>query len=281
MTGSPIYRVQLASDGIYKLHAGSAHGISVGARFTVYSDRGSFQMGSPLGELEVADETHIGLSETMLSSVSGASRFELSNRGIAVQSTAGTVDLRVYIDKTEDSLAVFEALLQQLQSVVPDRYKIAPDESRADAHLGLALQDQGIIIDILDNRARGHGLTRIPFPVDPRSDRIYDVLHAAAHFYRHLDLTITNNYFKNNIGIEFTEIVETNELDDDGNCMVTSFGQNLYQNGIINIAIWHDAKYGLKITNQTRWDLYPYIFLFDNNDLSISNSLISEISYIH
>jgi hypothetical protein len=75
--------------------------------------------------------------------------------------------------------------------------------------------------------------------------------------------------------IEFLELESSDtEFDELNNPKITPTGENLLVNGIINVTVDSvETNYGIKITNNSPWDLYPAVFYFDNSDWSVSECI--------
>ncbi|KAF9240014.1 caspase domain-containing protein [Melanogaster broomeanus] len=114
--GRVCYSVRF-SEGTFIMEAGSAHGISKGAEFTVYGDKDL--KTPPLGIL-----TSVGEEE----------------------------DLVLCVPMEDIYLPVFDALLQQLQGVGPDACKISIVGSEETAKLTITMENDRVVFKILDSR---------------------------------------------------------------------------------------------------------------------------------
>ncbi|KDR74072.1 hypothetical protein GALMADRAFT_227766 [Galerina marginata CBS 339.88] len=260
-------------DGIYTMNAGAVHAISKGAQFTVYRDRASLLAGRALGILQVAHDTHIKSFSTTLTLPAGVPSLVLTAPGLAVSTRAGErMDLRIYVPFDATQMPIFYALFRQLQNEEPGRYRIAITEMKDDAQLQLTVANNAVKIDILDQRVTSYELDRIPFSVDLEVGTIHFVLQSAAHFYRHFNTTFLNNLIPSKLSIEFTEVtLSTNDFDESGFPRIISIKPNLIQGDMIDLVVRPWAKYGMKITNNTPWDIYPYVFAFNISNLSIDS----------
>ncbi|KAF8974725.1 caspase domain-containing protein [Flammula alnicola] len=307
-----VYEVTPGKNGEYTMNAGIAHAISEGAEFTVYQDRKALLQGSqasPLGVLRVGIAKSIKAFSTTLTLSPEATRVELP-ASVAVQTKAGKhVDLYIYIEPTQTRLPIFQDL-----ATASDNYNIveAATEELAQLKLSMNQDDDRIVIELLDERATDHGLTRIPLTARADAPSLHAILRRAAHFYRHLDSTTNNKFIPAKITVEFTQVdgdgdmpdVKPNDegpdsddddrkgsgddsdgkrpvdgddnkglADDNANGLVGGLapvGENLLENGIAKLLINSEAKYAVKITNDTPWDLYLYAFVFDNSDFRIA-----------
>ncbi|KIM78109.1 hypothetical protein PILCRDRAFT_603746 [Piloderma croceum F 1598] len=268
--GRVSYPVHL-EDGEYIMDAGSAHGISKGAEFTIFKDRDSILTSPPLGILEVADQEDISSFSTTLSLPLGKSLFQLDKGALALQTKVGAEeDLALHVPLDERLIPVFDGLLKQMQGTGPECKKISLVE-RADAQLEITVEGDKVVFNILDERVTIFGLNRIPFVVNPTVDDLYPIICAAAHYYWHLNRTQNNQLIQDKVEIKFMQLKKSQtEFDEAGRSKLIPIEQNLYHNGVIDFVVRKKAIYGIKITNNTPWDLYTSVFYFDNSDLSIT-----------
>jgi hypothetical protein len=140
-------------------------------------------------------------------------------------------------------------------------------DSKVEAELDIALEDGQVVFNILDPRVTNFGLTRIPFHISPKADDVYPVIRAAARYLWHLR-TNKNPAFQNKVRIEFKQLMVTREIQ--------PYGPDLNIDGVIDFIVDEKAMYGIRIVNDTAEPLYPYLFYFDNTDLSISECLCTD-----
>jgi len=72
------------------------------------------------------------------------------------------------------------------------------------------------------------------------------------------------------------QVDQMDDFDDDGYPLMGATGPNLIQNDIIDIVVDNNKRYGMRVTNNTPWDLYPYAFLFSNSTLKISKGILTD-----
>jgi len=276
-SGIPHYDLGI-QDGKFTLDIGMIHGLSKGAQFKFYRDHASFLSGPQLGVLEIAEDSDIKVDSTILSPLSQSVDLAVS-KGIAVQTRAGErVDLYIHVRFELDELPIFDALVKHMKATElspepsPSRYRIVHTDVKGEAHLAFEVKDNVVVAEIVDVRARAHGLIRIPYPIEAKVNHIHSFLDHAAHFYRHLSSEPKNTYIPSKITFEFMELIQTDDFDDDGYPLMGATGPNIIKNDIINIVADRNKRYGMRVTNNTPWDLYPYAFLFSNSTLQISKS---------
>ncbi|KAJ2915855.1 hypothetical protein MD484_g4547, partial [Candolleomyces efflorescens] len=259
------------------LEGGKAHGITDGAQFTLYSDQAAVGTGTPLGVM-VAKGPNIKPFKSILEPVeNGAPR--LTGPAVAIQTKAGvSEDLIIHAPLEDEYMPVFQAIAREMSGDGPDpcRIRLVGEDSEA-AQLKMTHHQQGRLGLIpLDPLAKKHGFTRMPYTVDSDEDDLRRILRAAAHYNFHLNLNHENNQIKGKIKIEFFPLEE----DYDDNCEIVLSpreGENmLSQDGTIEYDIEEDTKYGMRIKNETPWDLHYACFFFDHADFSIT--ALSEVN---
>jgi hypothetical protein len=106
--------------------------------------------------------------------------------------------------------------------------------------------------------------------VDARLQHVLrNILPSAAHYHFHLNLNGPNNKIQNQIPIEFFPLKE--ECDGDGDIVLVKGGENMLSKEIIDYEVDERTTYGMKITNNTPWDLYFCCLFFDHADFSDSS----------
>ena len=236
------------------IDVGEAAGITVGTEFEVYEDQNS---GDLLGTV-VAHE----LSAFSTTLCAKGSRFAIEQDGLALKSRAGTEE-RVRIHVTDESL---EYLVKRID---PNQRIVQLVERDHGAEFGIALENEKVVFNIYDSDVTKHGLTRMPYILEPTLEAISPVIRAAAHFYWHLRRTPQTGH-----GIAGKVEIEVNELEEDFDEEYNSFfiptttGRD-WKVGT-DLILQTETAYGWKITNKWAVSLYPALFYFDNSDWSIS-----------
>jgi hypothetical protein len=253
-------------NGNFVLDAGLVAGLSEEAEFAIHanSDR-SFK--KPLGTLIV--DTLRPFS-TDLKLPSGAPSFTLEQPSVALQTKIGQrKDLQLYVD---DNIGACHDVLVKLLDRNHDLASINFVHEPEDADFELAMEDQNIIFLYRDKRVTQHGLTRLYEHVIPTPEELAPVLKSAAHFYWKLNRTNNNSDINNTVQVELHRLLPPkihtfNDIDGG----LVPIGPNLYEDGTMNVVADTDLNipYGFKLTNNTPYDLYPYLFYFDLSDLSV------------
>jgi len=263
----------------FVLDAGLVAGISEGAEFTVYaiSDR-TFK--KPLGTL-TADT--IRPFSTNLKLSPGASYFTLEQSSIALQTKRGQrKDLQLYVPSDNNFGAGHDALIKLLEKN-DDLQSIDFVDQPEDADFELALENQNILFLYRDQRITQHGLTQLYKHIPPIAEELGPVLKSAAHFYWKLNRTNNDPQFNaaafnNGIQVELYRLLppKIRNFNDIGGGLLP-MGPNLYEDGVMSVVANMDLNipYGFKLTNNTSYDLYPYLFYFDLSDLSIGKIIFN------
>ena len=109
-------------------------------------------------------------------------------------------------------------------------------------------------------------------PTDTTDD-VACILSAGSHFFWHLKRG-HNHPIVDQLSVEFVELnMSEDDFDSTGYPIFCSRGENLLRDGVVNLYIYSDPKpYGIKLTNNTEWDLFPVAFYFNHSDWSICES---------
>ncbi|CCM05961.1 uncharacterized protein FIBRA_08200 [Fibroporia radiculosa] len=255
---------------IYIMSAGTAQGVTKGARFAVYKEKYPSVQGKPLGTVIASSP---GNAETKMDAFPPGSDFPLDMEGFALQTRTGAEEsLRIHIAVDSEFASEFEARSKEMQESDPAWRTIIRTEKEK-AELGIALEKGRIVFNILDRYTTQHGLTRMPFPVARTVDAVLPVVRSAAHFYWHLRRkpgSEARSGMRKFVDIEFTQLKGSEEkFDGHLHPVLHKYGPNLNCNNKIDLQIKDTARYGLKIVNKSEVALYPALFYFDSSNLSI------------
>jgi hypothetical protein len=268
--------------GIYILQAGSAHGITKGAEFTIYKDQDALVAGKSLAVMKVSEivsktgiVTTIQPFTTILSLPAGLADLTLAPNGhaLAVQNKVGVAEtFYLHVPLTKDYRPVFDAIIDELENAGSNPCQVTL-VNKEQAQMEILFNPRGYTLATLDPRLVPHGVYRLPHTLGPKvdTDKMRQVLRAAARFTFNLNHTNANNPIENRIRIQFKQLLEDeDDYDDDGWPLITPTGPpNLVRGDKIDFNPEEDEIYGFDITNDTPWDLHFQCFYFDNMDLSI------------
>ena len=259
--------------GQFILDAGVVAGITEGAEFVVYASMDGL-FTDPLGALVIEK---LGPFSTILKVPPGGSNFVLSQpRAVALQTKMDQrFNLRLYVPDSDASRLCREALLSLMDRERDLDSIYLVDKSDA-ADFGLAMENEKVIFLFRDQRVTQHGHTRLFEGVEPTPEELAHVLKAAAYFYWKLNRTNNNNPIINSgVQVELYKLLPPTirrfDEDVDG---LKPMGPNLYDT-VMEVVADEDIPYGLKLTNNTAYDLYPNLFYFDLSDLSIGECDLS------
>lgn len=142
------------------------------------------------------------------------------------------------------------------------------------AHIEIAEENGMAVFLIRDERITQYGLTRLCDGVELTVEDIIPVLKAAAHYYWKINRTNANPDISTKIEVDFYRLEDLSlDTDSFGASELVPSGSSLYHNNMVEFVVEEDCPYGLKLTNNGPYDLYPYMFYFDNSDLSIGGSI--------
>ncbi|KDR74095.1 hypothetical protein GALMADRAFT_250859 [Galerina marginata CBS 339.88] len=261
------YNLRLEENEIV-LDAGAAHGIANGAEFVVYKDTNSFSE-VPVGTLIV--DSLKPFSAIMKVSPE-KTPFTLTKSSVAMQTSTGDrEDIRLYIPLSDGLFPCYQAWLSLTQDSREYVQNISLVDTPQDAHLELRMENDKVIFLIKDERITQHGFTRMYYGVEPSVEELVPIMKAAAHYYWKLNLTNNNPDITSSIQMEFYKLdaSEFNFDEETGLPDMTTSGPNMCKNNVVDFVVDEDSPYGIKLTNNGPYDFYPYLFYFDNSDLSI------------
>ena len=108
------------------------------------------------------------------------------------------------------------------------------------------------------------------------TDDVARILSAGSHFFWHLKRG-HNHPVVDQLSVEFVELnMSKDDFDNTGYPVYVSRGENLLQGGIVTLYVYLKLKpYGIKLINDSKWDLFPVAFYFDHSDWSICEYVVS------
>lgn len=240
------------------VNAGIAHGVTKGAEFAFYVA----QEPNPLGTYVVDQAT------SFYSIMKPAGDLPISGlpSGLAAfQTQIGQGDpLRLYIPKPSHRLTS----PGRIDQILRDLRNVKLVDSRHKAHLELSIQENHVVITVRDTKATQHGYYRLP-TIEVTWDKLGSFLRKAQSFYRELDRSSVDIDVMKDIGVEFYQLQEAaSSFFEDNEAEMWPSGSNLLHDGMIYLVVKEGRSYGVKLTNNGPYDLYPSLFYFDNSDLT-------------
>ncbi|VDB96090.1 unnamed protein product [Peniophora sp. CBMAI 1063] len=265
-----VYTISV-KDGKYIMDAGSIHGVTEEARFSLYSSRDFSPNDTPLGTM-VAATVNAFSSELTLSDAA-AMEIDLPSPCFAFQTSMGQAEaLRMYIPPSEDLRSVIEALAKELQLQEDSGSPPILLGDQKSAHISVRARDDGEIEYMInDSLITIHGLTSFCRTTKPDERFIHPVLRAASHFFWHLHRSPQKNMLRSKVSVEVHSLEqdEEGEIDENLDAPWVPSSANLLKNGVVNVVADSETVYGIKMTNAVTVPLHVWAFYFDCSDLSI------------
>lgn len=180
--------------------------------------------------------------------------------------------LRLYIYPDANGRDVILTKLSEIQHL------FSCMDSEEEASLVLQLNAKGRVhFTVTDPRVTDHGLRRLD--QDIPLENLESVIRAAQHYYWHLlrensDSSFPNtpnNALDSKVTLDFYKLKQTGPF-------VKSIGDPIEkiidgQDVIVKVVADSTTWYGTELKNKTTEPFYPYLFFFDNSDLSIRESI--------
>jgi hypothetical protein len=174
--------------------------------------------------------------------------------------------LQLYIFPDANGRDVILSKLSEIQHL------FSCTNTEEEASLVLQLNDQGrVYFTVTDPRVTDHGLSRLD--QDIPLDNLESIIRAAQHYHWHLLRENPNFSFSNNARLDSKVTLDFYKLQQTG-----MFGKSIGgpiekdmdgQDVIVKVVADNTTWYGIELKNKTTVPFYPYLFFFDNSDLSI------------
>ncbi|KAH9924781.1 uncharacterized protein B0H18DRAFT_1104924 [Fomitopsis serialis] len=262
----------------YRIQAGAAQGITEGAEFSVYQDRATVGTGTPLGVLRV---NKVRAFVSIAKVLPGASVFSLSDPAFALQTKVGLAeDLRVYAAQSPTLATLLDAVDRRMQDSDYHGRKITYASNKDQAELGMSIEDGLVVFDILDPRVTQYGLTRLPHTASTDADEVFPIICAAADYFWHLRRRNTKpERIVTGVTLDIRKLNSARRSSDDSDSDSDSDvplawkpeNTNLNENGILELLLDKPIDIGYRLENNAQQPLYPYLFYFNCNDLSVGS----------
>ncbi|KAJ3505330.1 hypothetical protein NLJ89_g7477 [Agrocybe chaxingu] len=175
-----------------------------------------------------------------------------------------SADLRLYAPHSEGYIEFYRVLRTLLED---NSLKIAVTDTPAEADLEVVLENGRYLFRVTDTRLTQRGFDRLFPTINPTSKEITSLVRGACHYYRELRSGENNLSAATKGGV----VVEFYRLQKSGSYppRMAPTGPNLLTDGLVDFVVQEDVPYGMKLINNTPYDLYPGLLYFDNSDLSI------------
>jgi hypothetical protein len=253
----------------YIMEAGTAHGITDGAIFALYTDRSLVSVQAPLATLKASNPK---AATTILVPLPESAQPDLDKQAFAMLIKAGEDEsFRIHVEPNEKLKTILEKIAEEREKYDPTQPKVILVEKEK-AELDIAIDGEKLVFNITDQVVRAQGLHRLYDTIPLTLEAVRPVIRKAAHYFWHLRRTGNSKRLLDLVDIEFRRLEEVDEeYDDMLNPVRRPYGPNLIKDGVIDIVVEEEeeAIYGIKIVNKSKIPLYPSLFYFDNSDLSI------------
>jgi hypothetical protein len=168
---------------------------------------------------------------------------------------------------------------------------LTSEADRPKAHICLSTNDGvDLLFDVVDGDLTKDHCHRFKYKGDNGAEGLTEILRRLSDYYWHLTRTLQSSSLDIDISISFCELRQDNK----NSALFVSNGQAtelLVRDGDVmelDVDSASDANsqemdifrfdddpvdpklYGVKIANNSQWDLYPALFYFDNRDFTIS-----------
>jgi len=253
----------------YTLHAGLIHGLSVGAKFNIYSgsDLASVLRAIPICKMVV--ESVVDFEATLGPVTQGTIIAEDLKDIWALQTETGDmVGPKLFMAPNDHPPLISNALVHLRTTQSPYQVNFTLAEDRTGADLEVKFENNGQFgFTILDEQITRHGLHHLTSKVEANFDNVVQVLSTGAHFFHQLHSSKSNPFIDEGVEIQFLRVEESAMYSDR-----IATGPNLITGGMVSLEIvdGQEVYYGAEIVNKTDRDLYPHLFSLDSSDLAIS-----------
>ncbi|CEL61405.1 hypothetical protein RSOLAG1IB_09997 [Rhizoctonia solani AG-1 IB] len=249
--------------GSYILSAGIAQGIAVGAIFDIFKyDTVDHASDVPLGAMRVISAESLSSTLTWANT---SQPFEPPDISYAFQTHCGLdQSINVHFTKLLQSRLRTEQAWHSVFNANSSNVAFIPSEHDTADIIVDTNGDGKAVFQIKHPLIDQYHIERLPQAVHATAKDILAVLRAAALWIWHLNRTSSDN---NNIGpkvqIKFARLGESQSNSTE------TLGEDLNKSGIADFVTHPGAHYGVKLVNGSRFNLYPHLFYFDLNGLSI------------
>jgi hypothetical protein len=267
------------------LDAGSINGFSEGDEFAVFETRSDDDHNKPKGHLIIEK---ISVHTSLLRLRDADSSFELPcNPAPASLTTPAEHHLQLYVVGPENELRT--KLISRINRLnLHGTVRITPN--LREAHISLSTDKDGtkIRFQVVDIDLVSKNLACSQYNVDTETDdaKLAEIFKDLAHYYWHLK---RNSPDSSNLSVDIS-FYKLKQYETPPNFRPDPESDNLYDKTAqvldLNVDVQSDDRdyenkfeddefddgsdqYGLKVTNNTQWDLFPTLFYFDNTKFTV------------
>ncbi|QRV78455.1 ICE-like protease (caspase) p20 domain protein [Ceratobasidium sp. AG-Ba] len=252
----------LKTGDTYMLQAGAAQGIEVGAQFDVHAG------------CVLSGNSNPALASFTVRSV-GPFRSELEPTGpIPAYLPSPLYGRQTMEGKNYELKVFFTNAFVEIMGRDMDGWRGGLTGSGGAAEFGYAKAESeaGLVVGLERGYAvyetrhkevNASGLVRIPHTTGTTAKEVLPVIRAAAKWNWHANRTNADDPFKGQVRIEMKR------LDRRDGGPPGPVGDDLNSGGVAEVIANDEQLYGFRLVNESKYDLYPYLFYFDANDLSV------------
>lgn len=279
---TPLYQRQPTSTGSdkfgFSLSAGSAHGLAVGDELTVYPDRDALSE-QPLGTLLI--DTIDNFTATLKLPPDATELRNFTSDAIAVKSKSGRREFFTLTIPPYQDAPFLHSLLQgtdgEFENIIT---------THDQGHLTLTRDNTtgNMSLQITDPQVTKYGVVpQFKNMTTLQLDEISRTLKGAQDYYWELERTNTAHPLRDEVEVQFYRLQNGTSQFADVHHELSPLEPNLVQDGEINLATESGvlSTYGIKITNNSTFDIYPKVCYFNPDDLTICTSLLSLVIRSH
>ena len=228
----------------YFLNGGAAHGLSVGDEFAVYPDMDCQQPSETLITEQVGSFYSIMRPDY--------TSFPVSGNAIATQVKERHQPLRIYSRAGDKIFEFLSPLLDSAQDFSGFVIVPTPEECNID----ISIQDDQAIV-----RLRNMGNTQ-GFRVEPTASELARILKASWQFFSELDRTADFPEITQCVQVHIYEL-KMSPFRFPGSPMAELHASEIVPYTSDSFTLRQGSYYGIKLTNNSRYNLYPTVQYFD------------------
>ncbi|VDC06749.1 unnamed protein product [Peniophora sp. CBMAI 1063] len=265
----------LSKDDAIVIDAGFLQGVSPDAEFKIYAHERP-ALGDEPSAIMIPKSVHASSTDLKYSPSSLVQTLDFSGQlsYYAEQTSLGKVaGLRLHLPSdSEGRNTILEALTKVSQPRTSGPAVLSVDDA-AQADLSLLVSANEVQYIIYEPTIKACGLSELRQSSKADTTKpIYTVLRAAAHFFRFMRHSPTENRLRDTVHVEVyaLEVDEEGELGPDLRRPWITSGGNINEAGFVDVVADDDTPYGIKVRNDSDTPLHIWAFYFDCSGLAIS-----------
>ncbi|KAF8519186.1 caspase domain-containing protein [Gautieria morchelliformis] len=263
----------------YKLKAGTAQGVTVDSEFTIHADHAHVSDNPAICRMRA---TEVYPFRTILEPIDTITAIKIPKPAYAREVRCGSgQELRVHFSEAfERVLSIQDVQQAGLSSNEPNFGFIVSDVDNAEMLVDIKDTSDGkcVVFSTMEQLATQYGYKQLPHEVKADPEIICRVLRGAARWNHHFKRT-NHARFSGLVDLEFYRLDKTDGKFDELGMLVmlpANPDKNMNRTGVVDLVVKKDHFYGVKIVNNSKVDLYPYLFYFDLGDQCIEPYYLSQ-----